>query len=70
MKANRTTCSQSKITLWNCIQHRFIRYVIHFGEKVENDTLMIKDYILPFTVGCILSNLLFDLVNLLNLPLY
>ncbi len=37
------------------LKAKIIKYVIEFGEKVENDTLTVRDCILPFLVGAMIG---------------
>ncbi|MGM9960372.1 MAG: hypothetical protein ACI32F_03550 [Allobaculum sp.] len=46
------------------IRNRIIEYIIDFDEKVESDTLTVKDYIFPFLCGCVIFQLFFMLVNI------
>lgn len=57
MKKTLSISAQPTIssTLFQRVESAVLAYVIQFGEKVENDTLKLRDCIFPFLTGCLIS---------------
>lgn len=49
------------------LKGRTIKYVITFGEKVQNDTLTVRDCIPPFLAGALICKIMYLIAGSLDL---